>query len=531
MNDVLSSKRWSSWGVFVARVLLMTSFVGLFLGGVETLSRTFYRRDSLVRRLVPGIPDIAREDFFYVVYELGTSARAQPRHAVSDIPVHSGPRSVRIAVFGESATNGIPFSPSLSFSRYLQVLLAYRWPQADIQMFNFGVPCMTYEFSQQAAHDSLALAPAYQVFYCGNNDMLVNNLYWRTRRNAWWTDPFHRVDQWLLQRSVAYDLLCDFTATVLSQNGNRPVPPGFHWEDYVYIAVQNFARITGEIIADARRAGVRTVFLTPLRDIRNYPPVFGLESRPLLTDEQARNLMYSATLLGFQHAQLALYFEARGMKEQAKQHFHAAADSSASGCNSLIKNLIRQLPSMYPGTIAIDLEDKFEQKGRLLDFGDDTLTDEIHLNLETHFKIGGLVADALSADFRRKFGPPRLGPIPLEQATLGDTTTYATLAGMGYDVAGLANVDAHLWRKAIGFLSRSQALRCSVKGALGLAISEAMVGDRKSAEKALKKLYETFNQNDIDGVLNTYFGTRPNLGSLIKVIAPLMQKMQHEIHE
>lgn len=523
MSDVLQVMRRPFARLMVARILLVIGATIFVMGGAEISARLFYRHASLVDNLMPGVPGayVMGEDFipqegYYVLRSdqspYARSTRTTPRYAL-----HLGTKTVRICTFGESATYGTPFVPCLSYSHYLQRILSFRWPHADFQVFNFAFPTQTYAFARQAVLDSLTLSPAYMILYCGHNETIGPTVYQTTRRNTGWSGFLIRMDTWIARHSVAYCLLLDLERAIAPKHENGVPLKGFVWEDHVKTVVQAYAETTEELIRAARQSGAQMLFTTPLRNLKDFPPP---NYRPAdclirMSSQEAESVTQVPRPSSIACYRAGRYFLSKGNMPLARKYFRLASDQSPGRCLTILLDYLRQLPSRHPGVRTVDLESKYES-ATLRILGDEVLVDSVHLRLDSHYQVALILADEMSPELTKRFGPPRSGPCSLSEATLRRLSSFERCYALGMQAAGLANVGRERWRQAVHYLRLSQSRQRTVVGSLGLVVSEEQLGNREAASRILHELVTTFPADEIDNALNSYFLDRLELRPLIK---------------
>lgn len=83
------------------------------------------------------------------------------------------PQTYRVFAFGGSATNGLGYSPNVTFTRYLRDFLSNIYPEVNVEVINVGI--IGFSTKQEKAlvkHVQQEYAPDLLVFYAGNNEFL-----------------------------------------------------------------------------------------------------------------------------------------------------------------------------------------------------------------------------------------------------------------------------------------------------------------------------------------------------------------------
>jgi hypothetical protein len=188
---------------------------------------------------------------------------------------------IRIFVLGASAAQGDP-DPAYSMSRFMEILFARGWPEADIEVVNLAMTAINSHVVLPIATSSFELDPDLVVVYLGNNEVI---------------GPHGVVDG---PRTVADRLRHLLVATRIGQlpqraRIERDVRRGDadEWggmEDYVEHRVahddprleriySDFERNLTDLVTAADRSGVPVVLATVAVNLADSPP-FGSRHRP-----------------------------------------------------------------------------------------------------------------------------------------------------------------------------------------------------------------------------------------------------------
>lgn len=152
------------------RLLPFIAFALALLGleGGLRLAGYGYSGDYLRLRSIGGADYFTEDrDFFRAFFPPHLLPSIEPMA----VPAAKGPRTVRIAVLGESAALGTP-DPAFGFSRVLDRMLRHRHPDLDFEVVNLAATAVNSHVHADLAPRLAALRPDFFVVYAGNNEMI-----------------------------------------------------------------------------------------------------------------------------------------------------------------------------------------------------------------------------------------------------------------------------------------------------------------------------------------------------------------------
>lgn len=173
MTEQRAQPRLIAQVIFAATPFVLV--VGLFVGLEVTLrvldlgdadpsgpSRLKYQRVFL-----PLLEPATRPDGVEVLQTV------DPRLPYQAIARDKPARSLRVFVFGGSATAGLGYSPNASFSRQLERMLRAAYPTREVELVNLGIVALASRQVKQIVADvSERYEPDLLVVYAGNNEFL-----------------------------------------------------------------------------------------------------------------------------------------------------------------------------------------------------------------------------------------------------------------------------------------------------------------------------------------------------------------------
>jgi tetratricopeptide (TPR) repeat protein len=224
------------------------------------------------------------------------------REAVSfaiEMPKPDG--RIRIFVLGASAAQGDP-DPAYSMSRFMEILFANDWPEADIEVVNLAMTAINSHVVLPIATSSFELDPDLVVVYLGNNEVIGPHGVVDGPRTA--ADRLRhllvatRIGQLLQRARFERDVRqgdADEWGGMEDYLGHRVA----HDDPRLERIYSDFERNLTDLVTAADRSGVPVVLATVAVNLADSPP-FGSRHRPDLTDselEQWRGLVDAASRL------------------------------------------------------------------------------------------------------------------------------------------------------------------------------------------------------------------------------------------
>jgi tetratricopeptide (TPR) repeat protein len=112
---------------------------------------------------------------------------ADPRLAYQSVPREKAPNTLRVAVFGGSATAGLGYGPNAAFAHQLERMLRHALPERRVEVLNLGIVALASAQVKLLVEDACAhYDPDLLVVYSGNNEFLELHAEKYARRHASW---------------------------------------------------------------------------------------------------------------------------------------------------------------------------------------------------------------------------------------------------------------------------------------------------------------------------------------------------------
>jgi len=329
------------------------------------------------------------------------------------IPTAKPPRTFRIFVLGESAAMGDP-DPAYSFSRYLEVMLAERYPSMKFEVVNTGSVAINSHVLLPMARDLAQHRPDLFILYSGNNEVvgpygpgtvltssamrlpiIRGSIYFRsTRIGQLVTKLGTQKKQW-----TGMEMFLD-----------KQVPASSASMSYVY---SNFERNLRDTVEVARKAGARVIVSTVATNLRDCAPFASMHREGLSQDdlrnwsalvqqgndlEVARNYgealqrYMAAAKIDDQYAEIefriARCFGNLGDYDSAKQHYLRARDLDTLRfrADSKINDINRSAASI-DGAELVDADAIFDSESQHGVTGNELIYEHVHLTPEGNYVL------------------------------------------------------------------------------------------------------------------------------------------------
>ena len=320
------------------------------------------------------------------------------------VPIEKPKGTYRIFVLGESAAMGDP-DPAYSFSRYLEVILAQRFPQMKFEVFNTGSVAINSHVSLLIAKGLAKLQPDMVILYSGNNEVVGPYGPGTALSSSGMSLPVVRGSIFL--RSTRIGQLLTTVGTQKQQWGgmemflDKQVPASSPLMKYVY---SNFDANLRDTIVAAKNAGAEVIVSTVATNLRDCAP-FASQHRPGLSQDdlrqwsslagegdrlygaaeyaQALELYRQALQIDDQYAELefrvARSLEKLGDSQQAAQHYSRARDLDTLRfrADSKINDINRSASAM--GADVVDAAAIFAQSSPAGITGSDLVYEHVHM--------------------------------------------------------------------------------------------------------------------------------------------------------
>jgi len=161
----------SGWRVWTLRIAISLFAPLLLLGLGETVLRICgvgFPTDVTVPCTVQGRPAFCYNLFFTAPFFPSGMIKIPQMYS---IPAEKPAGTFRIVVLGESAAMGDP-EPAFGFSRYLEVMLAERYPSMKFEVVNTGSVAINSHVVLPIAKGLAKYRPDVFIIYSGNNEVV-----------------------------------------------------------------------------------------------------------------------------------------------------------------------------------------------------------------------------------------------------------------------------------------------------------------------------------------------------------------------
>jgi tetratricopeptide (TPR) repeat protein len=400
-NTAHSSGSWRVWMVRGAIAIMVPI---LLLVAVELCLRFFnvgYSTDLTQPCSVHGRPANCYNLFFPAPFFPPGMIKAPQVYAV---PIDKPKGTYRIFVLGESAAMGDP-DPAYSFSRYVEVMLAQRFPEMKFEVFNTGSVAINSHVSLLVAKGLAKLQPDMVILYSGNNEVVGPYGPGTALTSSGMSLPVVRASIWFRSTRIG-QLLTQLGSQKQQWGGmemfmDKQVAASSPLMKYVYA---NFDSNLRDTISAARDAGARVIVSTVATNLKDCAPFAsqhraGLSQDDLrkwtsLVDEGSRQesagdyaaalqLYRQASSIDDQYAELEFRI-ARGLEkaadtQQAAQHFARARDLDTLRfrADSRINQINRSATT--DGADVVDADAIFAQSNPEGVTGSDLVYEHVHM--------------------------------------------------------------------------------------------------------------------------------------------------------
>ena len=331
--------------------------------------------------------------------------------------------SYRIFVLGESAARGEP-EPNYAASRYLQALLAERYPPTHFEVINLGITAINSHVIRPIAQDCAKADGDLWIVYMGNNEM-VGPFGAATVFGAK-APPLGLVRLNLaIQKTRLGQLIADASRKLHGKNvneswggmkmflGNQLRADDARKE----IVYQNFARNLDDIVQAGLGSGANILLNTVAVNLKDCPPFASLTNAKLSAgDTAAFEKLFSeargaaaqndlaggaekfaaAAILDPLHPELqfrwAQCLAQAGNEVAARAHFQKACDADALPfrADSVINGAIATAGKRFVGNKLVLFDAASALAAETADgvCGQETFYEHVHFNFDGEFRLG-----------------------------------------------------------------------------------------------------------------------------------------------
>jgi hypothetical protein len=481
-------------------ILFLIPVLSLFL--IELTVRFYYKQNSLLTNLIPCYTN---NKYFFLYSDKWKWVEKEKKNLL--VPFQQDEETFTIVCFGGSTTFGTPYPVQLSYPRFLQHILTYQYPSADFLVINMGFFAQTYNFAYEAANHSIKLNPDYFVIYSGHNELYPHNLQITISNNK----LLPKLGNWLMKNSCAF-AAATYKIQKVRKEKSFKNKADLEWQNYIEYAVSNYRNVTYKFKYIAERHDISLLFITPLRNLADYPPEFALDSITDISEQASSYLQNKNTRTPSESFQVARFLDKKGQYRSAKKYYEEASDGSVSRggrTHSRIISFIRSLSGKYPQISVLDMESKIERELPKGIIGDETLVDWCHPSLETHYKIAVAISEKLLPALKVKYGLPENDVLSFEQLR-NQVPNFRTLEAIGTEESGFFNLQFKRYIQAKLFFEERLNYNYSLKSALGLGICYIYLNETNEAKSIARLISTKSNQREIESTISEFYKPEKN---------------------
>ncbi|MGA2245050.1 MAG: tetratricopeptide repeat protein [Verrucomicrobiota bacterium] len=333
------------------------------------------------------------------------------------------PNTFRIFVLGESAARGEP-EPAWAASRYLEALLAERFPNTRFEVINLGITAINSHVILPLARDCARADGDLWIIYMGNNEMVgpfgaatvfgskapplplvrLNLALLKTRVGQFLAEAGQRLSK--RNPTASWGGMKMFLGNQLRADDPR--------KEIVY---RSFGRNLDDILRAGFDSGARILLNTVAVNLKDCPPFASLTNASLPAADSARfTSAYSAACraqetrefagaagefaaaatIDAQHAELqfrwAECLEQMGQGASAREHYQLACDDDALPfrADSRLNQIIAAAGKRSAGDrlVFFDAAAALARQGTNGICGQETFYEHVHFNFDGNFRLG-----------------------------------------------------------------------------------------------------------------------------------------------
>ena len=391
------------WALRIAVALCTPLFL---LGLLEVSLRVFavgFPTDVTVPCTVQGHPAACYNLFFTAPFFPPGMIKEPQMYA---IPAEKSPGTFRIFVLGESAAMGDP-APAFGFSRYLEVMLAERYPSMKFEIVNTGSVAINSHVLLPIANGLAAQRPDVFIIYSGNNEVVGPYGPGTALTAAGMSLPAIRGS--IFYHSTRIGQLLTKVGTPKREWGgmamflDKQVRASSPLMKYAYA---NFEQNLRDTIAVARQSGARVIVSTVATNLQDCAPFGSLHRENLGPDAllswsalvqqgaeqenagsyaEALKSYLAATSIDNEYAELefriARSLQALGNHNAAREHFLRARelDTLRFRADSKINDINRSVTHAFLGAELLDADAIFAKESPDGVIGSELVYEHVHL--------------------------------------------------------------------------------------------------------------------------------------------------------
>ena len=511
--------------IFYRLLLVLFSFTLLFgsLFIIEILLRFFYYPATYIDNLTA--PDTLNSgqlqcsDNFYCLDSDKIKKHVLRKSNIYNIHLYNNKsaKKIRIVTCGASSVMGWTFLPQGSFPHFLQIILKHQWPDLDINVYNMAWYAQTYQFVYETVYDTINYSPDFIIIYSGHNELYPCNLFQSVQRKNQISRIAYDINKLFKKHLVTYNILycllrpgdkgMDYHEVMKLAKKNN-----FQWNEHVDDCVENYKYLTDKIVKLADKNNASLIYITPLRNIKDFPPFSGVHKLPLLSKNEADYILINNPLSADDAFRLGRYFESIKDIEKAREYYRYSSDNSVwvGRIHSSLLSYIREIPDLYPSVKTIDLYSSL-RKELNVDFLDDSFfADWCHLKPRSNYLIAREIAKNMEKQIESQYGPPE-NPVPDYNRVL-ETAVYdkKQFFDFGLQEAGYINAQYHRWEKAVYYFNQVSYKEDYIKVTMGLFLANSKLNNESEAERFLRNIKNKWNLTEITSCIDTFYNFEKN---------------------
>ena len=479
---------------------LLLSFISisllLFFFYIVDLCLSRYYRIGLI---TDNITQVESGHLYYIL----RSDRTAPVKPLTDnyfVLPDKLPSEYRIIILGESAAQGYPCPPELSFAHFLERKLAKLFPNLTIKVINLAYFAQVSGFSRIIMKEARALQPDLVIYYGGHNEFYSQNLAATEKlmQYSW----LRKITADIKSNSILFAYLSSYFDSPIAVP--RSQLPEKEWIKKLDIGLANFKINLHEIMNQARSIGAKLLVSIPLRNYFFYPgDEIGLGVYP--PDHGSPSTADNF----FKMAQIE-YKD--GKIETATKYFKMASDSSnrIGRLRSSVEGFLRLLPQQEPDVEIFDAEQEIANRLNEKIIADSHFFDWVHLTPETSALLSDLLANKLYPMILSHFQERGIQLEVQNSSSMyrssnlleNEITLYRDWC---LEEAGYTNFEFGRFDHAILFFSSRSDKNSSLKSDIGLFLSQLQLGISQEAVTTRSKIAKNFSTEEIKTTLEKYY--------------------------
>jgi len=502
---------------FLHLIFILLSFIlvfGLFFI-IEVSLKFFYYPATYVDNLTTLDSEQSQEnnDFFYLESD-NIEEHILSKSKKNNIQLYrkKNAKEIRIVTCGASSVIGWTFQPQGSFPHFLQVILKHQWPDLDINVYNMAWYAQTYQFVYETVYDTINHSPDFIIIYSGHNELYPNNLFQvvqRKNHNSRTIEAVHKLfKKHLVTYNIIYCLLrsndkgmdYDKIMKLIGENN-------FQWNEHIDDCIENYKYLTDKIVNLSKKNNTSLIYLTPLRNIKDFPPHVDMTRLPLLRKNEVDNILQNNHLDTNAAFSLGRYFESMEDIKKAREYYQYSSDNSVwvGRIHSSLLSYIREIPDLYSNVKMIDLYSSL-RKELNVDFLDDSFfIDWCHLKPESNYLIAREIVKNIGKQIESQYGPPE-NSVPDYNSLLEKAVDNKRLFfDFGYQEAGFINAQYHRWEKAIYYFNKVSYKEDNIKASIGLFLANSKLNNESEAEELFNYIKGRWSMAEITSCIDTYY--------------------------